>query len=80
MEINLEPIPTAETPASNHDFNESSVISTPPVGIIEVCGIGPKISLTKFGPPAAPPGKTLTNSTPNSCAFEISVADVHPGI
>ena len=42
------------------------------VGMSEDQGIGPRMSLTKLGPPTAPPGNILTISTPSSSAFEIS--------
>ena len=61
-------MPTQATPALNHLVSDSSVASTPPVGMIRVHGQGPSIALTNSGPPTDPPGNTLTISQPSSSA------------
>src|SRR5512146_3154283 len=72
-------MPTHATPASNHAFNDASVLSTPPVGMIDTHGHGPFTAFTNPGPPTSLPGKTFTISQPNSSACEISVALPQPG-
>ena len=57
-------MPTQDTPASNHALSEASVLSTPPVGMIETHGHGPLTAFTKAGPPTSAPGKILTISQP----------------
>jgi hypothetical protein len=78
--IMLEPMPQATMPAPNHLRSDSSVGSTPPVGMMRVHGIGPMTLLTKSGPPTEEPGKTLMISQPSSCASPISVAEPQPGL
>ena len=73
-------MPQATMPAPNHLRSESSVGSTPPVGMMRVQGIGAITLRTKSGPPTEAPGKTLTISQPSSWASPISVAEPQPGL
>src|SRR5512136_2016099 len=73
-------MPAATMPAPNHLRNDSSVGSTPPVGMIRVHGQGPSTLLTKSGPPTELPGNTLTISQPSSSAKPISLAEPQPGL
>src|ERR1035438_1634984 len=77
--MRLEPIPTQTTPASNQPLSDASVLSTPPVGMIDTQGQGPLTAFTKPGPPTSLPGKILRISQPSSSACEISEALPHPG-
>ena len=72
-------MPQATMPAPNHLRSDSSVGSTPPVGMMRVHGMGPSTFLTNSGPPTELPGNTLTISQPSSCASEISLAEPQPG-
>ena len=45
----LEPIPTQATPAPNQALSEASVLSTPPVGMMETHGQGPLDSRDELG-------------------------------
>ena len=72
-------MPIAATPALSQDVSDSSVESTPPVGMMRVQGIGPMTFFTKFGPPTSLPGNTFTISQPSAWALEISVALPQPG-
>src|SRR5690554_7150029 len=75
----LEPIPTQVTPALNQPLRLASEVSTPPVGIMFVQGIGPLTAFTKEGPPISDPGNNFTISAPNSCALLISEIVPQPG-
>src|ERR1039457_2972666 len=77
--MRLEPIPTQTTPASNQPLSDASVLSTPPVGMIDTQGHGPLTAFTKPGPPTSLPGKILRISQPSSSAWEISEALPQPG-
>jgi len=59
--------------------SDSSVGSTPPVGMMRVQGMGPMTFLTNSAPPTELPGNTLTISQPSSCAALISLAEPQPG-
>ena len=56
----------------------SADTATPPVGMMLVHGIGPRIALTNSGPPTEP-GNTLTISAPSSSARLISPGVMQPG-
>src|SRR6187397_2387169 len=66
-------------PASNHRVRDSSVGSTPPVGMIDTQGHGPLTAATNDGPPTSAPGKILTISHPSSSARPISESVAQPG-
>src|SRR5205085_8318109 len=78
--MRLLPMPQATMPAPYHLRRDSSVGSTPPVGMMRVHGMGPSTFLTNSGPPTDEPGNTFTISQPNSCASPISVAEPQPGL
>jgi hypothetical protein len=71
------PTPTATAPAAIQ--SPALVSDTPPVGIIRICGSGPRMSLKNCGPRAVA-GNTLTTSAPASHAVRISVGVKQPGI
>src|SRR6266566_5853481 len=76
---NCDPMPIQLTPALNQEVILSSVACMPPVGMMSVQGQGSKIDLTNFSPSIDEDGKSLTISTPNVSASEISVGVAQPG-
>src|SRR5690554_7939502 len=75
----LEPIPTQVTPALNQPLRLASEVSTPPVGMMLVQGMGPLTAFTKEGPPISDAGKSFTTSAPSSWALLISEMVPQPG-
>src|SRR5437868_1428812 len=77
--MSLLPTPAHTMPALNHRVSDSSVGSTPPVGMIDVHGQGPFTASTNEGPPTSAPGKIFTISQPSSSAWPISETVPQPG-
>src|SRR3970282_1544367 len=79
MGSSFDPMPTAGAPARYQGRRDSTVGSTPPVGIARTQGQGARTASRNAGPPIEHAGNSLTRSHPARYAARISVTVAQPG-